>query len=99
MSDIEDALRAENVELPAGSIEAVERQFIVRLPRSFETAADFRGLVIERGPGGHMVRLDDVARVEVGAVETRSIFRENGVPRVGLGMMKQSTANVLEIAQ
>ncbi len=99
VGDIESALRAENVELPAGSIESSERQFIVRLPRSFETAADFRDLVIERGEGGHLVRLADVSRVEVGAVETRSIFRENGVPRVGLGMIKQSTANVLEIAR
>ena len=97
-SDLEGALRAENVELPAGSIESKERQFIVRLPRSFETEADFRDLVIDRG-NGHLVRLADVARVEIGAVETRTIFRENGVPRVGLGMIKQSTANVLEIAR
>ncbi|MGM0691475.1 MAG: efflux RND transporter permease subunit, partial [Pseudomonadota bacterium] len=55
--------------------------------------------VIKRGESGHLVRLADVSRVEVGAVETRSIFRENGVPRVGLGMIKQSTANVLEIAR
>ncbi|MFO7580967.1 efflux RND transporter permease subunit [Guyparkeria sp.] len=99
VGDVEDTLRAENVELPAGSIESVERQFTVRLPRNFETAEDFRGLVLDRGGEGHMVRLEDVARVEVGSVETRSIFRENGVPRVGLGMIKQSTANVLEIAQ
>ncbi|MBN2871385.1 MAG: efflux RND transporter permease subunit [Halothiobacillaceae bacterium] len=99
VGDIESALRAENVELPAGSIESRERQFIARLPRNFETAGDFRDLVVKRGEGGHLVRLDDVARVEVGAVETRSIFRENGVPRVGLGMIKQSTANVLEIAR
>ncbi|GHE19959.1 efflux RND transporter permease subunit [Halomonas urumqiensis] len=97
--DVEDTLRAENVELPGGAIESRERQFIVRLPRSFSTPEDFRRLVLDEGSDGYLVRLDDVARVEIGAVEERTIFRGNGVPMVGLGMMKQSTANVLEISE
>lgn len=97
VGDVENALRAENVELPAGSIESNERQFIVRLPRSFTTAEDFRSLAVSRG-GDYVVRLGDVARVEVGSVEDRSVFRANGVPMVGLGMIKQSTANVLEVS-
>ncbi|MGM0535877.1 MAG: efflux RND transporter permease subunit [Pseudomonadota bacterium] len=97
--DVEDALRAENVELPGGAIVSQERQFIVRLPRNFATPADFRGLVLDQGSDGYLVRLEDVARVEIGAVEERTIFRGNGTPMVGLGMMKQSTANVLEISE
>ncbi|MDN3520007.1 efflux RND transporter permease subunit [Halomonas ramblicola] len=97
--DVEDALRAENVELPGGAIESRERQFIVRLPRSFATPADFRRLVLDEGDDGYLVRLGDVARVEIGAVEERTIFRGNTTPMVGLGMMKQSTANVLEISE
>lgn len=107
VSDIEDALRAENVELPAGSIESEDRQFIVRLPRSFATAEDFQRLAINsprnaslsQGGNGYLVRLADVARVEVGAVEDRSVFRSNGVPMVGLGMIMQSTANVVELSE
>ncbi|MDZ7852352.1 MAG: efflux RND transporter permease subunit [Halomonas sp.] len=98
VSDVESALRAENVELPGGAIESRDRQFIVRLPRSFATPGDFRGLVLDEGQDGYLVRLGDVARVEIGAVEERTIFRGNGVPMVGLGMRKQSTANVLEIS-
>ncbi|MCG7600846.1 efflux RND transporter permease subunit [Halomonas sp. McH1-25] len=99
VGDVEDALRAENVELPAGAIESEERQFVARLPRSFANPADFSALAIAQGDDGYLVRLADVAVVEVGAVETRTLFRGNGTPMVGLGMMRQSTANVLEISQ
>ncbi|ERS88824.1 efflux RND transporter permease subunit [Halomonas sp. PBN3] len=97
--DVADALRADNVELPGGAIESDSRQFIVRLPRGFATPEDFRGLVLDEAADGYLVRLGDVARVEVGAVEERTIFRGNGTPMVGLGMVKQSTANVLEISR
>lgn len=99
VSDIENALRAENVELPAGSLESRERQFIVRLPRAFAGPEDFKRLALTQGDDGYLVRLGDVARVEVGSVEDRSVFRANGVPMVGLGIMKQSTANVLEVSK
>ncbi|MEQ6916601.1 efflux RND transporter permease subunit [Halomonas aquatica] len=97
--DVEAALRQENVELPGGAIESRSRQFIVRLPRNFATPDDFRHLVLDEGSDGYLVRLGDVARVEIGAVEERTIFRGNDVPMVGLGMRKQSTANVLEISR
>ncbi|MDC8802581.1 efflux RND transporter permease subunit [Halomonas pacifica] len=97
--DVEDTLRRENVELPGGAIESRDRQFIVRLPRGFASPEDFRRLVLTEGDDGYLVRLGDVARVEIGAVEERTIFRGNGTPMVGLGMMKQSTANVLEISE
>ncbi len=99
VSDVESALRAENVELPAGSIESRERQFIVRLPRSFNQPGDFDRLALTQGEDGYLVRLGDVARVEIGSVEDRSVFRANGVPMVGLGILKQSTANVLEVSR
>ena len=99
VTDVEKALRAENVELPAGSIDSQRRQFTVRLQRAFHTADDFARLVIARGEGGYLVRLGDVARVERGAAEDRLFFRGNGVPMVGVGIIKQSTANTLEVAQ
>ncbi|MGQ7249326.1 efflux RND transporter permease subunit [Halomonas sp. V046] len=98
VSDVEDALRAENVELPGGAVESEDRQFIVRLPRSFTDPDDFRSLVLDRGQGGYLVRLGDVARVELGTVEERSLFRGNGESVVGLGMNKQSTANVMALS-
>lgn len=99
VSDVEAALRAENLELPAGSIDSAARQFTVRTLRSFRTAEDFSRLVVARGDGGYLVRLGDVARVERGTAEDRLFFRGNGVPMVGVGIIKQSTANTLAVAR
>ena len=99
VTDVETALRAENVELPAGSIDSEERQFTVRVLRSFRSADDFARLVLGRGEDGYLIRLGDVARVERGAAEDRLFFRGNGVPMVGIGIIKQSTANTLAVAR
>ncbi|MGC1952457.1 MAG: efflux RND transporter permease subunit, partial [Gammaproteobacteria bacterium] len=74
------------------------RQFSVRVERAFSTAGQFARLVIARGEGGYLVRLHEVARVERGTEEDRTFFRGNGVPMVGLGIIKQSTANTLSVA-
>lgn len=98
VNDVEAALRSENVELPAGDIESVERQFTLRIERTFRTVEQFRNLVLGQGKDGYLIRLGDVARVEKGTIEDRTFFRGNGVPMVGLGIIKQSTANTIDVA-
>ncbi|MBU1287366.1 MAG: efflux RND transporter permease subunit [Alphaproteobacteria bacterium] len=98
VSDIERALRSENIEAPAGSLESDSRTFTVRIERAFKTPQDFASLVIAQGDDGYLVRLGDVARVEKGTAEDRRTFRGNGIPMVGLGIIKQSTANTVEVA-
>ncbi len=97
VADVEAALRSENVELPAGDVESVDRQFTVRLQRSYRTPDDFKNLVISRGDMGYLVRLGDVARVEKGAVEDRTLYRGNGKAQVGIGIIKQSKANTISV--
>ncbi len=102
VSDIEEALRNENVELPAGIVESEQRQFTVRTKRTFRQPQDFRNLVIAQGEvesGGYLVRLGDIARVEKGTVDDRTFFRGNTVPQVGIGIIKQSTANTIDVAR
>ncbi len=99
VADVEAALQAENVELPAGNIESTTRLFTARVDRQFRDDADFRRLVVARGGDGYLVRLGDVARVERGTVENRTFFRGNEVPMVGLGIIRQSTANTIEVAR
>ncbi len=99
VADVEKALRAENVELPAGSIQSVKRQFTVRLDRNFKSAEDFAKLVLMRGQNGYLVRLGDVARVVKMSIEDRNLFRGNGVSMVGLGIIKQSRANTIAVAR
>lgn len=98
VTEIEQALRRENIEAPAGSIESNSRAYTVRIDRAFQTPEDFANLVIAEGRDGYLVRLGDIARVERGTVEDRNMFRGNGVPMVGLGIVKQSTANTVEVA-
>jgi multidrug efflux pump len=71
----------------------------VRIKRQFRTADDFTRLVIAKGSDGHLTRLGDVARVERTAEEDRLFFRGNRVPMVGIGIIKQSTANNLLVAR
>ena len=97
--DVEAALRRENVELPAGTVESFEREFTVRVERSYSTAEDFAALVLRQGSDGYLVRLGDVARVEVGPANDRSELRANGIPTVGLGVSAQAKANVLDTAR
>lgn len=99
VQDVESALRSENVELPAGSVESAERQFTVRTQRNFRSAEDFAQLVLGRGADGHLIRLRDVARVEKGTEEDRTFFRGNGEAMVGIGISKQSTANTIDVAR
>jgi len=95
--DIETALRQQNIELPAGRIDSQQREFTVRVKRGYESAQDFSQLTIARGKSGHLVRLGEVAQVELGPTTYRSEFRGNSIPTVGLGIVKQSTANTLEV--
>ena len=100
VTDIENALRTENVELPAGSIESVEMQFTARIQRAYQTPEDFKKLVIGRDDNDNtLIRLGDIARVEKEAIEKRTFFRGNGVPMIGIGIIKQSKANTIAVAQ
>lgn len=99
VSDIEEALLAENIELPAGTLESDQRLFKARVDRNFKKPEDFKSLIIGKGEDGYLIRLEDVARVELGVVEDRTIFRGNEVPMVGIGIIRQSTANTLDVAK
>ena len=98
VADVEQALRSQNVELPAGRVESTRKEFTVRVARLFNTAADFERLVVGQGSDGHLIRLRDVARVERGAEDDRSVLRGNRIPMVGLGVVRQSKANTLDVA-
>jgi multidrug efflux pump len=99
VADVEDALERENVELPAGSIESTDRDFTLRVQRGYREPSDFAKLTLAKGAEGYLVRLGDVARVERASEERRAYFRSNGDENVGLGIVKTSTANSLDVAR
>jgi len=99
VADVEQALQRENVELPAGRIESESRDFTLRVQRGYLGAEDFAKLVLKKGDDGYLVRLGDVAKIERASAERRAYFRSNGQPNVGLGIVKTSTANSLDVAR
>jgi len=97
VQDIQDALRSQNVELPAGRIESLGREFSVRVDRMYNNVVTFSNLPIKRGNDGYIIRLKDVAKVEKGAEDDRRELHYNGTSTIGLGIVKQSNANTLDV--
>jgi multidrug efflux pump len=95
VADIEDSLLRENVEIPAGRLESREREFTLRTDTNLRTEADFRNLVVGRGPDGYLVRLGEVAEVRLASDDDRSIARSNGLIGLSMAIIPQSKANVL----
>ena len=98
VQDVETALRSQNTELPSGRIESRMREFTVLAETDLRTPEEFERVIL-RDTGGVLVRLGDIGRAEVGAADDRNIVRVNGRAAVGLGVVKQSTANTLAVAQ
>lgn len=96
-NDVEAALRRENIELPAGRIESLDREFSVRIDRVYNKVEDFSNMVIRRGEEGYLVRVKDIAKLEKGALDERTELRYNGQASIGLGIAKQSNANTLDV--
>jgi multidrug efflux pump len=99
VAEVEAALQRENVELPAGTLESTDRDFTLRVQRGYREPADFARMTLAKGEEGYLVRLGDVARVERASEERRAYYRSNGEPNVGLGVVKTSTANSLDVAR
>ncbi|MDH3840380.1 MAG: efflux RND transporter permease subunit, partial [Chromatiales bacterium] len=98
VTDIEDALRRENVELPAGRLESTEREFTLRTETGLISDEQFRQLVVGRGQDGFLIRLGEVAKVEIGAENERNAARANTIPAVSLAIEQLSRANTVEVS-
>ena len=105
VQDIEDAIRRENIELPGGRLDSAQRELTVRTDTRLSTPEQFRSIVVSRQglgitpmAGSPQVLLRDVAVVEVAPEDTRGEYRINGRPGIGLGILRQGTANTLSVA-
>ncbi|MFT6530395.1 MAG: multidrug efflux pump [Psychrosphaera sp.] len=99
VADIESTLRRENVELPAGEVKSTDRTFNVRIERAYKTPEQYKSLVVGKGQDGYLIRLGDVTEVELTAEDEENAFRGNGKNMVGLGIIKQSKANTLDVVR
>jgi len=96
--DIEDALRKQNIEIPAGRIESAQREFTVLSETDLKTPEQFDAVILKRNGAG-FVRLKDVGHAEVAPEDERRMVRFNGKNAIALGVVKQSTANPLDISK
>lgn len=97
ISDVENALRQQNIEIPGGRIESSAREFPVRIEGRMTQVAEFENLVLATR-GSHQVKFSDIGRVELGAEEYRAESYFKGRPTVGVQVLRQAQANVLDVA-
>lgn len=97
VSDVEAALREQNVELPSGRVENIQREFTIRTLGELKTPEEYNRLIIRR-EGDALVRLEDIGHAEAGVEDERSVARYNSRPAMGLGIVKQSKANTIAVA-
>ncbi|MCE2681097.1 MAG: efflux RND transporter permease subunit [Burkholderiales bacterium] len=95
--DVEDALRRQNVEIPSGRIESLRREFSVVSKTSLEEPSEFENIVV-KSSAGYPVKIKDLGRVEIAPVSERTLVRFNGKNAVAMGVIKQATANPLDLA-
>jgi multidrug efflux pump len=96
--DVEDAIRRSNLELPAGRIESQQREFSVTSQTDLIRPAQFGDIVVKT-VNGFSVRVRDVARVQEAAAEERTAVRLNGRSAVAVGVIRQATANPLDLSK
>ena len=97
VGDVETALRRANVELPSGRLESSNRQLAVRVDSRLKTVEEFRNLAIAQRDG-YPIRLSELAKVEPGVEDDRSLVRTNGENSITLRIIRQSRANTLAVS-
>jgi len=97
VADIESVLLKENIELPAGRLESKRIDLNIKLDKNYKNVEDFKNLPIKRARDGSLIRLKDVARVELGPLNLRTLFKGNGDPVVGIGIYQQSNSNTIAV--
>ncbi len=95
--DIKNAVDAENVELPSGSIEGNTTELTIRTLGLMHTAQQFNNLIIKE-IDGKIVRFSDIGRAELGPADIKSYMKMNGIPMVGVVVTPQPGANHIDIA-
>ena len=97
VAEVERALRDNNVELPAGQVDSSTRNFTVRAEGRLSSVEEFRNLVVRRD-GNDLLRLGEVANIQMGVESDISRLRANGKTAIGLGIIRQSKANTVAVS-
>ena len=96
--DVEEILKKENVEFPAGRIESKDIDLTIKLDKAYNNLESYKKLPLKRSNDGSVITLDDISRIELGAESTRTLFKGDGKQVVGIGIYQQSDANTIAVA-
>ena len=106
VQDVENAIREQNLEIPAGRIETLGKEFSVIAATDLTTALEFENIILSSSLSNALkkenigvIRLKDVATVEIGPQNERIIARYKGSPSVAMGIVKQATSNPLTLSK
>jgi multidrug efflux pump len=97
VQDVEDAIRRQNAEIPAGRIESTAREFTVVAETDVNTPEQFNNIIVAN-VSGYPVRIQDVGSTAIGAVDERTVSRYKGKPSLNIGVIKQAVANPLDLS-
>ncbi|MEO6883779.1 MAG: efflux RND transporter permease subunit [Bacteroidia bacterium] len=95
--NVQNALTAQNVQLPAGQIEGNTTELTVQTKGLLVTEEDFNNLIIKTD-STNVIRLKDIGYAQLGAENEETILRASGTPMIGLGVVPQPGANYVDIA-
>jgi len=92
VQDVEDAIRRQNAEIPAGRIESQAREFTVVAETDVSSPEQFNSIIVAN-VAGYPVRIRDLGNAEIGPIDERVISRFNGKSSLNIGVIKQAVAN------
>ncbi len=103
IQELENALRSENVSLPAGTLEATNVDLTLNLDKSYTTIDQLKGLPLKKNKD-NIVKLSDVAEVEFGPVSEKTLFKAQrkdnlNLKTVGIGIYARSGASTVELSK
>ena len=96
--EVEQVLKDENLEFPAGRIESKDIDLTIKLENAYGNLQSYKDLPLKKSTDGSITKLSDVSRIEFGPVSTRTLFKGNGKQVVGIGVYQQSDANTIKVA-
>ncbi len=99
VEELENTLRQQNVDFPAGKVESKSMDLIIKIEKAYVKIEEYKNLVLKRNLDGSLVKLRDVAKLEFGALNSSTLFKGNGNQIVGIGIYQQSTANTIKVAK
>ncbi|MGD8572897.1 MAG: efflux RND transporter permease subunit, partial [Gammaproteobacteria bacterium] len=98
ISDVRNAIRARNRDISAGEIESGKRRYLLRTIGRFKDMEDLRNLILARR-GDSVIRLGDVARIQLDHFELSRLSYTDGAPVIGMSVRRQPGSNVISIKQ